>query len=678
MALKLGELFFDFNADTSKLKRKQKEIVTTNDKVVKSFKRVGTAIVAAFSIDLLRRAALTADQMRLLDVRIKNVTKSQKDFNRAQQELLRISNQTGTALASNVRLFEAFTIAGNELGATNDQVLSLTENINKLGIIGGSSQEALGNATLQLGQALAGGIVRAEEFNSIVENTPLIAKAIADGLGVSIGQLRKMVLAGELLSEDVFNVILKQTDKINEKFGTMPITMERAWTEFSNNLGQTIKDLNEVSGLTSTIAGIIESWSAKLKSFNKQSINTTEILDKEKKIRELIGRTSGVRGRNVKIASKEASEVNQLLLKNIKLEERLTQVQNMRGQGSRNKTRNLINIKKTIENNNKRIELLKTESKAAQKVFDLRTGITSLQQEPEVKDTPPVEPSKTVKGTGLPQIPGVSGADKIRGAMGNESQVIFNALRDRTKKILELTGIGEEQRRDLLVESAELTRRQLDGIENSRQEMALNSVSQFNDSFLAVLKAAGKDQTALGKAFFLANKGIQVAQIIASSQVGAAQALALGPAGIPLASLIETLGFASAGLVAGLGVAQAFGGGRQSGGRAFAGFAHPINESGDPEIFQQGAKNFLLPGNKSGDVVPLKSADNGGMPSITINNNAPGVDVSVGSVSRGEVEIMVQRAEDKAVNRVDGSLARGQGSTFRALNKGVKTERNIR
>ena len=650
MALKLGTLFFDFNADTSKLKRKQKEIVKTNEKVSKSFKRVGAAIVAAFSIDVLRRAAFLADEMKLLDVRIKNVTKSQKDFNQAQQELLRISKQTGTSLSSNVRLFEAFTIAGNELGATNAQVLALTENINKLGIIGGSSQEALGNATLQLGQALAGGIVRAEEFNSVVENTPLIAKALADGLGVSIGELRKMVLEGRLLSEDVFNTILKQSDDINKKFAEIPLTIARASNEFATELGQALKDLDEILGTTNAIARAIQTAANIFRFDFLGALDEVAI-----GINQIINGFTNLTIKavaNIKILAFEARKVAQL------------------GFGSKEIDLQIANIERRKE-----AELAASNEVSGTIIANIEKQITARQRESII--TKP-EVSGEVKGTGLPQIPGVSGADKIRAAMGDESQIIFNALRERTKKILELTRIGENERRELLVESAELTRRQLDEAEKARQDTALNSISQFNDSFLAVLKASGKEQTALGKAFFLANKGIQVAQIIASSQVGAAQALALGPPGIPLAALIESLGFASAGLVAGLAVSDAVGGGRQSGGRAFAGFAHPINESGDPEIFQQGAKNFLLPGNKSGNVVPLNAGGESGSPNIIINNNAPGVDVKIGAVSRGEIEIMVQRAEDQAVNRVDGSLARGQGSTFKALNAGVKTERNIR
>ena len=260
MAFKLGSLQVDIGADTTGLKNAEKDVKKLSGNMEKSFSRLGATIAAAFSIEAARRTLLLADQMRLLDVRMKNATKSQDEFNKSRQRLIALSNETGTILSNNVKLFEALTLASDELGASNEHVLRLTESLNKLGVIGGSTAEQMGNSMLQLSQAMAGGVVRAEEFNSILENTPMIARAIANGLGVSTGALRNMVLEGELLANDVFNSILSQTDKINERFATIPLTIERASQAAITNFGLVVNEINNGIGATETLAEKIQGF----------------------------------------------------------------------------------------------------------------------------------------------------------------------------------------------------------------------------------------------------------------------------------------------------------------------------------------------------------------------------------------------------------------------------------
>lgn len=657
MALKLGSLFFDFSANTSKLDRAQNDIVEKNKKVTSSFKTVGTIISAAFGLESIRRAALLADQMQLLDVRIKNSTKSQKAFNLAQQELLRITSETGTTLENNVRLFEAFTIAGRELNSTNEQILAFTEAINKLGVVGGTSQERLSNATLQLSQALTGGTVRAEEFNSIVENTPLIAEAIAKGLGVSVGELRKMVLEGKLLSKDVFNSILGQTGDIEKRFKTFPITIERAGNSISTAFAQVIKDGDEIIGITDLIAGSMEGLAKILRKDVKPVIFDIKAL--------AFSIVSGLDKLFINVSA-GISLAKAAVSDFLGLNERATS--EIIEQIEREKEFRLKNNKEFTDdfiNNLIKQRLAEEENTRKRSKLSLST-----------------DPGQV--GEGDSTVQGTSALDKIEADLGNETQVIINALLERNKKILEITGIGEEERRNLLLRSSELTTRQLSELEQSRQQTALASLSEFNNNFLQVLQSGGKEQTAVAKAIFLANKAIQVAQILAATKVAAAQAAAVAALGGPQAffateSFITATGFANAGFVAGLGVSEAFkGGGRQFGGIAPSGILTPVTEDGDPEIFRQGARQFLLPGRGGGMVEPLGEMSGGGMPKIVINNNAAGVDVSVGSVSRDQVEIIAQKAEDRAVQRVNSSLSQGRGSTSNALTSRFKVERNVR
>ena len=110
MALKLGSLFYDVEADTTGLRKAEGVVKRTNQKMASSFKRLGAVIAAVFTIDLVRRTLLIADRMKLLDARIKNLTKSTKEFVKVQQELLRISNRTGVSMDGVVSAFQRFSL----------------------------------------------------------------------------------------------------------------------------------------------------------------------------------------------------------------------------------------------------------------------------------------------------------------------------------------------------------------------------------------------------------------------------------------------------------------------------------------------------------------------------------------------------------------------------------------
>lgn len=254
--------------------------------------------LAASSFNLLKNAALgfltvssakeiigIADSYQLLQSRIRTATDSMQSFNYASAELFSISQNTATALETNVALFQRLKIGATELGRTDAEVLKLVEAINKLGVIGGASQTEISNASIQLSQALAGGIVRAEEFNSIVENTPLLAQAIAEGLNVSVGELRKMVLDGRLLADDVFESILGQTTKINTKFEELGSNLGRSIQRASGAMEQFIGKLDDASGFTQTIAKWLDEWAKSVQIVTAQ-MSRSEIYDQAEAVNE--------------------------------------------------------------------------------------------------------------------------------------------------------------------------------------------------------------------------------------------------------------------------------------------------------------------------------------------------------------------------------------------------------
>ncbi|EJA3065736.1 tape measure protein, partial [Cronobacter sakazakii] len=187
------------------------------------------------------------------------------------------------------RLWETLTSALKETGATNSQILSLTDTLQKIGTIGGSSAEEMSNALRQFGQSIAGGIVRAEEFNSILEQMPELARQIAAGLGISIGQLRQRMLEGKLTAQDALNAIQKQSESVNAEFDKMPVSIDRAKNSLDVAFKNAISDLNQAIGLTSTLAGLMQSVADNLNFYNSnvgESSRMNKLISDQKKYNE--------------------------------------------------------------------------------------------------------------------------------------------------------------------------------------------------------------------------------------------------------------------------------------------------------------------------------------------------------------------------------------------------------
>ncbi|WP_368928352.1 tape measure protein [Mixta calida] len=241
----------------------------SSSKVEMALSRVGIAIAGAFTLQAMERLISIADEMATLEARVNRLSPSVESAKNTISSLSTIASQTGNSLKETERLWETLTSSLKEAGATNGQILALTDTLQKIGTIGGSSSEEMANALRQFGQSIAGGTVRAEEFNSIIEQMPELARTMAAGLGISVGELRKRMLEGKLTAEDALNAIMSQTSKVNEEFSKMPVSVERAKNSLDVAFKNVISDLNESIGLTQRLAGAMVQLSNNLNYFNK-------------------------------------------------------------------------------------------------------------------------------------------------------------------------------------------------------------------------------------------------------------------------------------------------------------------------------------------------------------------------------------------------------------------------
>lgn len=150
--------------------------------------------------------------------------------------------------------------------SSNAETIAFAENLNKMFVIAGASQQEMSSASLQLTQALGSGVLRGEELNAVFESAPNVIQAIADYLDVPIGKIREMASDGEISADIVKAAMLSATNEINEQFEQMPMTFGQIWTSISNDavmaFDPVLDRLNEIAnsdGFQVMVAGITDS-----------------------------------------------------------------------------------------------------------------------------------------------------------------------------------------------------------------------------------------------------------------------------------------------------------------------------------------------------------------------------------------------------------------------------------
>jgi len=198
-----------------------------------------------------------ADGWSQISARVRLASDDQAQAAATMEQLYASSQRTGTQLDSSVTLYTRLAQSTTDLGLTQQRLLPLAEAINQTFAVSGTGAQAASNAIIQLTQAFAGGILRAEEYNSIIENSPRLAKALADGLGISVGQLRQQVNAGEVSVERMVRALESQVSTIKAEFDQLPLTVGRAWTMLENSVLRYVGIADQGAGASLLIANAL-------------------------------------------------------------------------------------------------------------------------------------------------------------------------------------------------------------------------------------------------------------------------------------------------------------------------------------------------------------------------------------------------------------------------------------
>ncbi|HCU1183179.1 tape measure protein [Klebsiella pneumoniae] len=242
-----------------------KKTANSADKLDKSldnlgggFSRLAVAVKGYISIQALMKLQQLSEEFTLLQARVTRLSSSSEEGARSFQQLVGIASATGASLGDTVNLWQQLTATLKTVGATNSDVNRLVMTLQKIGTIGGSSAQEMANALRQFMQSVASGRIQAEEFNSVLEQMPELARQIADGMGIPFNELRQLMLAGKLDIGEVLAAIEKRSDEINQQFETMPRTVSQATNALITQFGVAISKIDDAIGTSRYLAKLLD------------------------------------------------------------------------------------------------------------------------------------------------------------------------------------------------------------------------------------------------------------------------------------------------------------------------------------------------------------------------------------------------------------------------------------
>ncbi|MGO0616337.1 tape measure protein [Leclercia adecarboxylata] len=276
---KVGSYYVDIDADVRKLlsgaheadealkiiensvkktERSANKLDSSLNQLGGGFSRLAVAVKGYISIQALMKLQQVSEEFTLLQARVTRLSSSAEEGARSFQQLVNIASVSGASLGDTVNLWQQLTATLKTVGATNSDVNRLVLTLQKIGTIGGSSSQEMANALRQFMQSVAAGRIQAEEFNSVLEQMPELARQIAAGMGVPYDQLRQLMLAGKLDIGEVLAAIEKQSGEVNQQFETMPRTVTQATNALITQFGVAISKIDNAIGASRYLAKLLD------------------------------------------------------------------------------------------------------------------------------------------------------------------------------------------------------------------------------------------------------------------------------------------------------------------------------------------------------------------------------------------------------------------------------------
>jgi tape measure domain-containing protein len=491
------------------------------NKFEQNVKRAGAALVAAFSA---KELITYSDTYTRLQNRIKTVTDSQEELADTTNRLSTLAMETRSDLSATVELYTKLSRSTEELNLSSEDLYTITEVINKSFQIQGATTAEAAGATLQLSQALASGVLRGQEFNSVSEQGTEILRAISRELGLNIGDLRKMANEGKISADIVVNALLNQADAIRKTYSETESEISQSWRVFADSAIVAIGRIDDKIGTSSTLKGWLDDLTTEFRIFSGAA---SEAETAEEKLRDL----------------------DEYLLS---LQER--------------------GAPKTII------------SSVAREIAELRVHLASVAPlETILEGVFSTNLSETAGGVGLAEAQAFAenAFTNIKTALAEQAQFeqesgeIAGLLSNGLFSIdLENLDLSQQAERDMwashyqkLYDQAEAYQQERLIMQQAFENGIFNTAASFANQTAGMIESAAKEGSAAQKAAFLFQQAIAATTTIMNAEMASVAALApppigLGPlAGAPYAALIRGSGYISAGIIAAQTIGSFEGGG---------------------------------------------------------------------------------------------------------------------
>lgn len=199
-----------------------------------------------------------SDQMTQINARLQLMTGSAEAAAAAQDKIFQAAQRSRGAYTDMADLVSQLGMLAPDAFGNTDELIAFAEQLQKQMTISGASGQSAAAAMTQLTQALASGTLRGDELNSVLEQTPMIAKTIADYMGLTTGQLREVAAEGQVTADIVKNAMLSAAEETNAAFEQIPLTWSQVWTMARNTALQALEPvLNAISWLANNLDTII-------------------------------------------------------------------------------------------------------------------------------------------------------------------------------------------------------------------------------------------------------------------------------------------------------------------------------------------------------------------------------------------------------------------------------------
>jgi phage tape measure protein len=228
--------------------------------------------------DLSKQAIAMMDSYTELQNRIRLVTHSQTEMAQATESVFDISSRTNQAVGATAQIYQRFAKNADTLNISQQKVVELTETVSKAVALSGAAQASSEAALMQFGQALASGELRGAELNSVMEQTPALAQAIADGLGVSVGALKDMGKNGELSINKVITALEKAKSSVDSDFEKRVKTLSMSYTNLETSFIKYAGEADRTYGITQKLGESVDFVSKNLDSLISAAIVLTGAL----------------------------------------------------------------------------------------------------------------------------------------------------------------------------------------------------------------------------------------------------------------------------------------------------------------------------------------------------------------------------------------------------------------